>query len=448
MDILENGLHSLKNAIHNLKKLETASEDEREYIIKDAIIGLHHSTETLFKYLVKENQEILIYKDLNDYFTKEMKHILTGNVGVSKGYQGNTITFLEAIDRAAVLNNLEISEIDYGAFKRLNILRNSITHHEYDLTEDLIKFLITQVLTIVFPIYKDNLPDFKAYVEQHELDLKGTNQVNDFHIWRFIRHFSLLKKFFSSIKSLESLRENDIISKKHLKEKEKEKESFIRYYDCPFCKEEFFKKEHVYFEGGEEVMYYGQCLLCNTSLNKDDAQYIQITYGNYDSFLKYFKTDLLILKDLLNDEGLASRITPEDISAMNEFVNDDDINEFLVEYIERIFDNTLFHILVDECASIDYDSSELDNAVTWDTELKVHIEINELHEFDILLIKQMISNCTVLLIKPEICNQAFKQAVEEEMVINTIVDHRNPQTEEDVEVDVEISFNINPKIFN
>lgn len=37
----------LKNAIHNLKQLETAPESDREYIIKDAIIGIHHSTETL-----------------------------------------------------------------------------------------------------------------------------------------------------------------------------------------------------------------------------------------------------------------------------------------------------------------------------------------------------------------------------------------------------------------
>ena len=62
MNILENGLHSLKNAIHNLKQLETAPESDREYIIKDAIIGIHHSTETLFKYLVKEKQELLILK--------------------------------------------------------------------------------------------------------------------------------------------------------------------------------------------------------------------------------------------------------------------------------------------------------------------------------------------------------------------------------------------------
>lgn len=32
MDILQNGLHSLKYAIHNLKQLETASENEREFI--------------------------------------------------------------------------------------------------------------------------------------------------------------------------------------------------------------------------------------------------------------------------------------------------------------------------------------------------------------------------------------------------------------------------------
>lgn len=125
-----------------------------------------------------------------------MKYKLNNNGENSKSYQGNTITYMEAIDRAAVLNDLKISRIDYGTFDKLNKLRNSITHHEYDLTEELVKYLIAQVLTIVFPIYNDKLPNFKEYVKEHKLDLKGTSQVNDLHIWKFIRHFTLLKSLY------------------------------------------------------------------------------------------------------------------------------------------------------------------------------------------------------------------------------------------------------------
>ncbi|MFJ7616177.1 hypothetical protein ACIQXX_26220 [Bacillus cereus] len=450
MDILENGLHSLKNAIHNLKQLETAPESDREYIIKDAIIGIHHSTETLFKYLVKEKQELLIFKDLNDYFTKEMKYKLNNNGENSNSYQGNTITYMEAIDRAAVLNDLKISKIDYGTFDKLNKLRNSITHHEYDLTEDLVKYLIAQVLTIVFPIYNEKLPNFKEYVKEHKLDLKGTNQVNDLHIWKFIRHFTLLKKIFKSNQFIKEHKEDDKEFNKYLngKKKERDRESLIKFHECPCCKEEFFKKEYVYFEAAEEVMYYGHCLLCNISLNKDDANYIEVTYGSYDSFLKLFKKDIAILKDLLYMEDLASRISSEDASVINEFLDDDEISAFLLEYLEAIFDKALFDVLVDECYSINYDSSELDDAVEWNKELEVSEVIDHIHEFDVSQIKQMVTNCTVLQIKPEISNTAFNNAIEQEFVMNTCVGHHYPHTNEDVTVDVKITFKLDPSIFN
>ncbi|TKI39924.1 hypothetical protein [Bacillus mycoides] len=449
MDILENGLHSFNNAVLNFKKLETASQREREYIIKEALIGLHHSTETLFKYLVKEKLEILIYKDLNDYFTKKTNHILDGNDGDSMEFQSNTINFMEAINRVVVLYKLKLSISEYRGFKRLNELRNFITHHEYDLTEDPIKFLLPQVLKVVFPIYNKNLPNFPEYAAQHSLDITGTSQVYDFQIWSFIRHFTLLKKFFNSKQFLETYKEdnNKFNSHKKKKNQETKKELFIEFHECPCCKETFFKKEHVYIEAAEEVMYYGHCLLCNLLLDKDDAHYIQMTYGSYDSFLKLFKTDLSILKDLMYDEGLAFRITPEDASAINTFLDDDEINTFLVEYIENIFDKALFDILEDECYSLNYDASELDEAVAWNKELEVREVINHIDEFDISQIKQMVTNCTVLHIKPEISNTAFKNAIEQEFVMNTYVGHHYPHTNEDVTVDVKITFEIDPSIF-
>ncbi|WP_410976736.1 hypothetical protein [Bacillus cereus] len=451
MDILENGLHSLKNAIHNLNQLEAAPESDREYIIKDTIIGLHHSTETLFKYLVKEKHELLIFKDLNDYFTKELRNRLDNNAENSKSYQGNTITYIEAINRATVLYDLQISQNDNATFLKLNKLRNFITHHEYDLTEDQIKFLIAQLLTIVFPIYNDKLPKFKEYVEEHQLDLKGTNQVKDLHIWKFIRHFTLLKKVFKSQQFIEEHKEDDNAFNKYINRKKKEhgSDSLIKFHECPCCKKEFFKKEYVYFEAAEEVMYYGQCLLCNISLNKDDAQYIQRTYGSYDSFLKLFKTDVTIkenLKDLMYDEELESRITPEDILELNTILDDDEINNFLAEYIESILDKVLFNILEDECYSLEYDSSELDDAVTWNKELEVNKIVNHLDEFDLEQLKQMVTNCSALQLKPEVIFKNFKQALEQEFVMNTCVGHHNPHTNEDVTVNVKIVLEIDPAI--
>jgi len=131
MNLIDNGLHSFKKAIENLKTLDTLHNIEREYIAKEIVLSLHHSTETLFKYMVGQQNELLIYEDLKEYFTVQMNIIK--NKG-KQNFKGNTITFMEAIQRAIVLNHLKLSESEYASFEHLNSVRNAITHHEYDLT--------------------------------------------------------------------------------------------------------------------------------------------------------------------------------------------------------------------------------------------------------------------------------------------------------------------------
>ncbi|PEM52039.1 hypothetical protein [Bacillus wiedmannii] len=446
MNILENGLHSLKNAINNLKQLETATGIEREFILKDTIIGLHHSIETLFKHLVKDKQEILIYKDLNDYFTKELKRKMNGDSEESSVYKGTTITFMEAIDRAFVLNKLDISKVEYNCFQQLNILRNSITHHEYDLTEEHISFVIAQVLSIIFPIYKSNLANFKEFVRDNDLDLKGTKQVKDFHIWRFIRHFSLLKKAFDSKDFIDTNEGYNGNPQRFRKEKDKEKESYITYYKCPCCQEEYFKKEHVFFEAAEEVMYYGKCLACGLLLNKDDAHYIQMTYRSYESFLELYNRNTLVLQDLMYDDVLGTRINEEDLSIIHEFINDTKIGTLLSEYIESAVTYILDDILQEECYSLDYDGAELDDAATWEKTLEVNKSIDKITEYDLELLKQVTINCNSLQINPESYENAIKKAIDKEFEYETSTSYTNPHTNDDHEINVKVTLRLNPKV--
>ena len=146
------------------------------------------------------------------------------------------------------------------------------------------------------------------------------------------------------------------------------------------------------------------------------------------------------------DEELESRITPEDILELNTILDDDEINNFLAEYIESILDKVLFNILEDECYSLEYDSSELDDAVTWNKELEVNKIVNHIDEFDLEQLKQMVTNCSALQIKPEVNFKNFKQALEQEFVMNTCVGHHNPHTNEDVTVNVKIVLEIDSAI--
>lgn len=440
MDLLQNGLHSLKKAINNLKDIDGISGDERELILKEVILGLHHSTETLFKYLVKNKHDILIYQDLKDYFSKEVNRIKGEG---TTDFKVKTITFMEAIDRAVVLNesDIEISKVDYGCFERLNSLRNSITHHECNLAEKEVNFLITQVLTIIFPIYKKLIPNFEEYVSKHNLNINGTNQVNDYHIWRFLRHFSLRKKFFESEELISSIKSSNETYAKKLKEIKKEK--YIKYYECPSCKQPYFQKEHIFFEAAEEVGYYGHCLLCELSLNKEDAQYIHMTYSSYSAFLESNLAEKAIIKDLLYDEGLVARLDEEDLSVIREITSHKKTNYLLEYYVQDFMYHFIGEILEYYVRELNFDAYALDEAAAFDCKLKDSHTVDRLQEDDLEELKKKIENCRALKINLEI----FDQVIKEEFVFYSNTYHPNPHTDEDDEISIELTVKLGDKRF-
>lgn len=67
MKLLDNGFHSFKKSIKFLNNLDINNiyiNDEYEYEIKEIIISLHHSIETLFKHIIREESKFLLYDRL------------------------------------------------------------------------------------------------------------------------------------------------------------------------------------------------------------------------------------------------------------------------------------------------------------------------------------------------------------------------------------------------
>lgn len=58
----------------------------------------------------------------------------------------------------------------------------------------------------------------------------------------------------------------------------------------------------------------------------------------------------------------------------------------------------------------------------------------------------MVANFSVLQIKPEVSFKTFKQAIEQEFVMNTYIGHHNPHADEDVIVNVKMVLEIDPAI--
>ena len=118
MKLLDNGLDSFKKSIHLLKDLNTREVDENyEYKLKDLVVSLHHSIETLFKYLIREKNEYLVYEKIEDIFRYEIESKFNTN---KKKLVKNTIQFIDAINRVITLYGIDISKEDYDKFKALN----------------------------------------------------------------------------------------------------------------------------------------------------------------------------------------------------------------------------------------------------------------------------------------------------------------------------------------
>ena len=93
----------MKKTIKKLDNLHKGFDSlEYECRLKDIIINLHHSIETMFKYMIKEKDEFLLYSNCNDIF------------------------------KGRVLSKFNTPKKDYNKFKTLNEIRNSLTHYERD----------------------------------------------------------------------------------------------------------------------------------------------------------------------------------------------------------------------------------------------------------------------------------------------------------------------------
>lgn len=127
----ENGVHSLAEGLKYLN--EYLLDTTKQYSLKGAIINIHHGIETLLKDALFQrnpifvlggkttvNQAISRYKDFLD---AKNNYIFDDEF---------TITPIDALARTKELRVGEIKERDYqalfGAFERLNILRNQLQH--------------------------------------------------------------------------------------------------------------------------------------------------------------------------------------------------------------------------------------------------------------------------------------------------------------------------------
>ncbi|HMT54967.1 MAG TPA: hypothetical protein PKD16_18155 [Saprospiraceae bacterium] len=139
---LENGLHSLQKGYDSLVRYEevyymapdSIPEKERFYLLKDAVLSIQHGIEILFKYVLVQSNELLIFSNLDNHFKKayeeKRKRGLSSIFQLADKYQLHTISFSETIDRIDKLTPLKLTNQFKNKLFQIEAFRNQIMHSE------------------------------------------------------------------------------------------------------------------------------------------------------------------------------------------------------------------------------------------------------------------------------------------------------------------------------
>ncbi|WP_339304453.1 hypothetical protein NST33_18230 [Paenibacillus sp. FSL L8-0435] len=141
--LLENGIDSLKQAYTCIEKLEAGLHEGVEHNLKDAILSLNHAIEILFKMILKNEKEYLIFSDIGKYMIAKNQMIKQGKQNVFEvGHDLKTVSLIEGVKRLELLCDISIPDILKGAIDDFNKTRNKLMHYELELSGDEVNLTI------------------------------------------------------------------------------------------------------------------------------------------------------------------------------------------------------------------------------------------------------------------------------------------------------------------
>lgn len=281
MKLIDNGKDSLKKSINALNNLDKVFGDDYEYKLKDIVINLHHSIETIFKYMIKEKNEFLVYSNCEEIFKVMVLKKL--NADKSSDFDIKTIQFLDAVHRVIVLYDLDLKKDDYSKLKMLNNVRNSLTHYETEFNDNEIEHLIAMLLPIILKIFKEKIESFNQWARDNGIYSEVSKIEKDMGLWTVEQYYKFNGKWEVAKTKIELLDSSPELKGKIFKNKHKDKV----YIECPVCHNKLFHILGTSIYSVEQVYYTGKCSYCDIEIDKIDAQFIALYYGEYEDYNYY-----------------------------------------------------------------------------------------------------------------------------------------------------------------
>lgn len=201
LNFLNSGVDSLRKGFDNLNKYESISfgllnpkiKEKRFYYLKDAILFIQHGIEVLFKSIISQHSEYLIFSQIDSNVKKALIQKKSRNLNsvfeTDLKNKIHTVNFIESIERLKIIPKVEVSQSLEKRLLELESYRNIIMHSEPYLNESKINFTLDGLsddLDMFFMKYigsryktisgfsglLESMRKFKITIHKKELDLK------------------------------------------------------------------------------------------------------------------------------------------------------------------------------------------------------------------------------------------------------------------------------------
>lgn len=182
MSLLDNGVDSLKSAYLIMEQLPDLHEGIG-HKLKDGVFALNHGVEILFKLILKNRSEHLLYNDLEKYMNAKRKMIEQSKANVLEATPSlKTVSLNEALMRAKYLCDISIDPRLEAAIQYLNKKRNEFMHYEVNLSEeDMLKLLdklrVGYELSIQF--FSLHIENIESKIAEARYEITVDDHMND-----------------------------------------------------------------------------------------------------------------------------------------------------------------------------------------------------------------------------------------------------------------------------
>ena len=143
ISLYQNGTHSLRQGLEAYRSFANGGEPIQ---LKDAIMGIHHGVELLFKEMLVQHNQFLIFENLRDVAKKQKD---ADQMGLGIFFIENpprTVSFMEAVSRVEAFLQPHLLDKDLlRLLEDLNHMRNQLEHYTIDANIEEIDRLIAEI---------------------------------------------------------------------------------------------------------------------------------------------------------------------------------------------------------------------------------------------------------------------------------------------------------------